>query len=126
MPNETIAAIAAVVSALIAVLATVVTFRQTRRHHAESLNLSQYIAITQPYSTVQEHERLLTSLETPSWAEWRTFIADGFRGSPFLCSYFEQNAPWYEDGLMEIYRPVARERQEVLLRQRRALPQSGA
>ena len=169
MSNETIAAAAAVFSALIAVLATVVTFHQTRKHHAESMKLSQYIAITQRvfdvdmlfilnpklrpyfyecrvvdqradvqqitaiaeyildfYSTVQEHERLLTSLETPSWTEWRVFIADGFRGSPFLCSYFEQNAAWYEDGLMEIYRPVARERQEIVLRQRDALAQSDA
>jgi hypothetical protein len=169
VPHETIAAAAAVVSAVIALAAMAVTFHQARKHHAQSMKLSQYIAITQRvfdvdmlfvqnpsfrpyfyerrlvddasnlqqvtaiaeyildfYSTVQEHERLLASQETPSWEEWRAFIADGFRWSPFLCAFFEQNAAWYEEGLMSIYRPVAKDHQELIARQRKALARSDA
>lgn len=78
------------------------------------------------YSTIQEHERILATLATPSWKEWRTFIADGFRGSPFLCVYYDKNATWYEEGLMEIYRPVAKERHDVLVSQRTALTKGTA
>ena len=104
------------VIAFIGLFAIVYTIWQTRKHHVDSMKLSQYITITQrvfdvdmlfinnsklrPYfrdgqivdqsldvqevsaiaeyildffSTIQEHERLLTSQATPSWEEWRDY-----------------------------------------------------
>ncbi|MBB5501236.1 hypothetical protein [Paraburkholderia sp. MM5384-R2] len=99
--------------------------QRTGRHFWKSAASSPRTAVAEYildfYSTIQEHERLLTSQKIPSWDEWKSFIADGFRDAPFLCHYFEQNASWYEEGLMKIYGPVARERQELIIRQRSAL-----
>lgn len=72
------------------------------------------------YSTLQEHERLLSD-SSPSWQEWNVYIEDGFRGSPFLCHYFEQNADWYEEGLMTLYKKVAKEKQNKVRKQRALL-----
>jgi len=71
------------------------------------------------YSTLQEQEVHLTDAG-PEWEQWNNYIEDGFRRSPYLCFYFEQQIAWYEDGLTEIYRNVARDRQEVIRQQRSA------
>jgi hypothetical protein len=91
-------------------------------------NIQQITAIAEYildfYSTLQEHERLLVSQNIPSWEEWRSFIKDGFHDAPFLCDYYEQNSSWYEEGLMQIYRPVGHERRELISRQRAAIAEN--
>jgi hypothetical protein len=86
-------------------------------------NIQQITAVAEYildfYSTLQEHELLLASQQIPSWAEWTSYISDGFHGAPFLCDYYERNKSWYEEGLMRIYEPV-REEQKKLISQQRA------
>ncbi|MBB5467979.1 hypothetical protein OKW30_002483 [Paraburkholderia sp. Clong3] len=73
------------------------------------------------FSSIQEHERLLGD-GTPSWKEWNEYISDFFGRSPFLCVYFAERASWYEPGLFEIFRPVGRSQEELIKKQRSALP----
>ena len=72
------------------------------------------------YSTLQEAKALLTEA-LPSWEEWNRYIEDGFRRSPYLCYYFEQHMPWYDQSLAAIYNKVAIDRQEIIRKQRTAL-----